>query len=97
MCLMAILMIFSARLAAVVWWIANPNRWEAAFNGSWVWPLLGIIFLPWFTLMWVAVCPTGNPNGTDFLWLGLALLGDFASYAGSGYGNRDRVPGYSSY
>jgi hypothetical protein len=44
--------------------------------------------------MWVAVAPTGNPNGIDFMWLGLALLGDFISYSGSGYGNRDRIPGY---
>jgi hypothetical protein len=94
MCLVAILMLFSARLAGVLWWLLEPNRWELAFNGSWLWPVVGLIFLPWFTIMWVAVAPTGNPNGIDFMWLGLALLGDFISYSGSGYGNRDRIPGY---
>ena len=97
MCLVAILLLFSARLADVIWWIIEPGRWDRAFNGSWVWPVLGIIFLPWTTLMWVIVAPTGNPVGIDFLWLALAFLGDIVSYSGSGYGNRDRVPGYSSY
>jgi hypothetical protein len=97
MCLIALLLLFSARLADVVWWIAEPNRWDRAFNGSWVWPVLGIIFLPWTTLMWVIVAPTGNPEGFDWLWLGIAVFGDLATYSGSGYGNRDKVPGYTSY
>lgn len=88
--------LFSSRLAGVIWWLVNPDRWERAFNDSWVWPVLGLLFLPWTTLMWVAVAPTGNPTGVDWLWLGLAFLGDVASYGSSGYGNRDRM-GYSSY
>jgi hypothetical protein len=96
MCLFALLLLFSARLASVVWWIAQPNRWEAAFNGSWVWPLLGIVLVPWTTLMWVAVAPTGNPVGADWLWIGIALLGDVATYGSNAYGNRNRI-GYSSY
>ena len=32
--------------------------------------------------------------GFDWLWLGIALFGDLVSYSGSGYGNRDRIPGY---
>jgi hypothetical protein len=97
MCLVALLLLVSARAANVIWWIIEPNRWQAAFNDHWYWPVLGIIFLPWTTLMWVIVAPTGNPKDFDWLWLGLAFFGDIVSYSGSGYTNRDKVPGYSSY
>jgi hypothetical protein len=97
MCLVAIMLLFSARAADVLWWILEPNRWDRAFDGSWVWPVLGIIFLPWTTLMWVLVAPTGNPAGFDWFLLALAVFFDVFSYAGGGYTNRDRVPGYSSY
>jgi hypothetical protein len=95
MCLVVILLLFSARLADVVWWILEPNRWDRAFDGSWVWPVLGIIFLPWTTLMWVLVAPTGDPTGVDWLWLGLAFVFDLFNYSGGGYTNRNRIPGYS--
>jgi hypothetical protein len=91
------MLLFSARAANILWWILEPNRWEAAFNDSWVWPVLGILFLPWTTLMWVLVAPTGNPVGFDWFWLALAFFGDLFSYAGGGYTNRSRMPGYSSY
>jgi len=97
-CFLTTLLLFGPRLADALWWLVEPGRWSAAFNGSWVWPLLGIIFLPWTTLMWVIVAPTGNPAGIDWLWLGLALLGDIATYGSGGYTNRDRYSsGYSSY
>ena len=95
MCLILILMIFSARLGAVFWWLVQPNRWESAFE-SWVWPVLGIVFLPWTTIMWVAVAPFGNVAGADWLWLMLGLFADFASYASSGYGGRQRYSSSSS-
>ena len=31
----------------------------------------------------------------DWLWLGLAVLSDIGMYIGGGYGNRERIPGYS--
>jgi hypothetical protein len=45
--------------------------------------------------MYVAIAP-GGVAGWDWLWMGLAVLADIASYAGGGYGNRNRIPGYSS-
>ena len=92
MCLLLVLMMFSARLGAMFWWIFQPGRWDSAF-GSWVWPSLGIAFLPWTTIMWVAVAPFGNAYGADWLWLSMGVFLDIASYASSGYGGRSR---YSS-
>ena len=59
----------------------------AAFNNSWLWPVLGLVFVPWLTLMYVLVAP-GGIVGFDWVWLGLALVGDIGSYSGGGYGNR---------
>ena len=89
MCLVLLLTIFSARLGAIFWWLIEPNRWDAAF-GSWLWPVLGIAFAPWTTIMWVAVAPFGNVTGWDWLWLGMGFMLDLASYAGGGYGGRSR-------
>jgi hypothetical protein len=93
MCLFLILLAFSPRLAAVFWWIFQPTRWDTAF-GSWLWPLLGIVFLPWSTIMWVTVAPFGNVAGTDWLWLGLGFMADLVSYSSGGYGGRRRYSNY---
>ena len=54
-------------------------------------PFLGLLFLPWATLMYVIVYPVG---GFDWVWLGMAFLADLASYSGGAY-NRRSVPGYT--
>jgi hypothetical protein len=81
------------RFAGLLWWLIQPARWTAAFNGSWLWPVLGLIFVPWLTLMFVLVAP-GGIVGFDWVWLGLALVGDIGSYSGGAYGNRNRL-GYN--
>ena len=91
-CLYTILLLLGPRFGGIVWWIANPNRWVSAVGAfdSVIWPILGIIFLPWTTLMYVLVFP-GGIIGFDWLWMGIAVVADLAMYAGGGYGNRDRV------
>jgi hypothetical protein len=93
-CLFTILLFLGPRVAGAIWWLAQPARWQLAFNNSWLWPVLGLIFLPWLTLMFVLVAP-GGIVGFDWVWLGLALVGDIGAYGGGGYGNRDRL-GYGS-
>jgi hypothetical protein len=54
-------------------------------------PFLGFLFLPWTTLMYFLAAPEGLV-GLDFLWLGIGVIADIASYAGGGlYGRRRRV------
>jgi hypothetical protein len=89
MCLFLILLCFSPRIAGAFWWIVAPGRWDSAF-GSWLWPVLGLVFLPWTTIMWVSVAPFGNVSGADWLWLSLGVFADLMSYASSGYGGRNR-------
>ena len=90
-CFFTTLVLFGPRLAILIWWLVQPARWygtaASAFD-SWFWPILGLIFLPWTTIMYVLVFP-GGIVGFDWLWLGLGLLADIASYSGGvreGYG-----------
>lgn len=92
-CLWVILVFLGPRVADVIWWLAQPARWSASFNGSWLWPVVGIVFVPWATLMWVLVAPLGNPTGWDWLWIGLGLVADVAWWSGAAA--RRRVPGYA--
>ena len=53
-CFFAVLVTLGPRFAILVWWLAQPARWEAAFS-SFFWPFLGFIFAPWTTMSWVAL------------------------------------------
>jgi hypothetical protein len=88
------LLLLGPRVAGAIWWLVQPARWTAAFKGSWLWPVLGLVFVPWLTLMYVLVAP-GGIVGFDWVWLGLALVADIGSYSGGGYGNRKRL-GYGN-
>ena len=52
-CLFTTLLLLGPRVAGAIWWLVQPIRWQAAFNNSWLWPVLGLIFVPWLTLMYV--------------------------------------------
>lgn len=92
-CLAAVLVILGPRFGIFIWWLADPAIWSRAFD-TFIWPLLGFLFVPWTTLMFLLVFP-GGLDTLDWVGLGLALLADIFSYAGGGYTNRDRMTGYS--
>jgi hypothetical protein len=92
-CLVTSLFFLGPRAAILVWWLLQPLRWQAAFD-TYIWPVLGFLLLPWTTLAYVVVAP-GGVFGAEWLLIVLAVLVDLAGYAGGGYGNRDRVPGYA--
>ena len=98
-CAFLTLLLLGPRFFGALWWIFRPLRWEAAFRNWagdlwWIWAVLGIIFVPWTTIMFVIVAP-GGVVGLDWLWIGLMLVADIASYSG-GLG-RKRIPGYEGY
>ena len=90
-CLLTVLLFLGPRFAAIVWWLIDPVRWNLLFDTI-VIPILGIIFLPWTTLMYAIVAP-GGFSVFEWILLGLAIVIDLGSYAGGGYGNRGRVGG----
>ena len=89
-CFLSSLMLFGPRLVVLIWWFVRPVYYNFVFN-TWIWPLLGLIFLPWTTLMYLIVYGGNGIAGFDWVWLGLAFLTDLGSYGGSAYGNRDRL------
>jgi len=56
------------------------------------WPVLGIIFMPWTTMLYVLVAP-GGVKGVDWLWIVLGVVVDITFWSGGAWKNRDRVPG----
>jgi hypothetical protein len=91
-CIFTTLLFLGPRAGILVWWLINPMRWQITFP-NFIWPLLGFIFVPWTTLMYVLVAP-GGVVGFDWIWLALSVVADVAMYGGGGYGNRNRIPGY---
>ena len=91
-CVFTILVVLGPRFGGLIWWLVNPGLWSLAFKGSWIWPILGIIFVPWTTIMYMIVFPAGV-MGWDWLWIGLGVVADVAWYTGAA--GRRRVPGYS--
>lgn len=95
-CLFALFAGVFPRLAALFLWLARPAMWSAAFSGSWLWPLLGVIFLPLTTLFYVVLWTPGvGLVGWDWFWLFLAVLLDLMHWGSTTYSNRDRIPGYT--
>ena len=81
-CLFASVLAGAPRLAFLFWWVFQPYRINATFS-SWLWPLLGVLFLPWTTLMWVIVYP-GGISFVNWIFLGLAFAIDLGTYFGGG-------------
>ncbi len=93
-CVFTVLLFLGPRFGILVWWIVQPARWEAAFNGF-LWALLGFIFLPWTTLMYVAVRP-GGLSWFDWVLLIFAVLADISTWSGGGYRNRNAYQQYGA-
>lgn len=91
-CLFAVFAGFFPRLGVLFIWLARPNLFSAAFGESWILPILGVIFLPFTTLLYAVMWSPGvGLTSFDWVWLVLALLLDLSSYGGAGYANRDRI------
>ena len=89
-CLVALLALFSPRLALVAIWIFS-DLLSRAFD-SWVLPLLGFFLLPWTTLGYATMWTIGSNRVSGFEWfiVVLAFLADLGSYDS---GQRSRAAG----
>lgn len=91
-CLLAMGAAFAPRLVLILMWIVGP-RINAVFD-TWIWPLLGIIFLPYTTIMYVLVwSPATGLTGWDWVWVGLGVVLDIMKWSQIG-NNRKQIPGY---
>jgi cytochrome c oxidase assembly factor CtaG len=53
--------VLSPRAALLILWLFTPLV-QTAFDDSWLWPLLGLLFLPSATLMYVLVVAALGPT-----------------------------------
>jgi len=93
-CLLALFAGIFPRLGLFIVWVARPKLVDAAFD-TWILPLLGIIFLPFATLIYVILWRTGGLTGLDWLWVIVAALVDVTHW-GAGWTQRHQTPGYPS-
>jgi len=89
MCVFGCLGLFAPRLVLLFLWIFTTLV-DRAFS-SFIWPLLGIVFLPFTTLFYVLVysVPAHGPTGLGWVVVFLGFLLDLGSYS-SGYRGRQR-------
>jgi hypothetical protein len=99
-CLGVLLLAGAPRLALLYWWFMDPARINRTFGGwsttagsatapHWIWPLAGLVLLPWTTLAYIFVSPGGI---TTLGWaiIVIALLLDLSTHGGGGREYRRR-------
>ncbi|MFO7635301.1 MAG: hypothetical protein R6W76_22335 [Caldilinea sp.] len=98
-CLFALLGAFAPRLSLFLLWIFTPLV-NSAFSGwmlPWLWSILGVVFLPFTTLMYVLVVgPLGETNFWGWIVVFLGLLIDLRAYSDAA-ANRNHIPGMGTY
>jgi hypothetical protein len=87
-CLFLLIAAFSPRAALILMWIFTP--WVDRATSGFFWPLLGLVFLPITTLLYVILWNTGGygVDGWEWILVGLAVFADLVSYGGGMYGRR---------
>jgi hypothetical protein len=94
-CLFALMAGVFPRLAMFIYWIARPAKVDAAFS-TFIFPLLGIIFLPFATLIYAILYTPGvGLTGWEWFWVVVAGFLDLTHWAAS-YTQRQQIPGYGS-
>jgi hypothetical protein len=89
-CLVLTAGVLGPRIALLAWWIFG-DKVDLAFD-SWIWPLLGLIFLPWTTLAYViAWGPLNGVSGAGWLLVALGVAADIATYSARAAKSRYRA------
>jgi hypothetical protein len=79
-CFLALLLLAGPRVGFIIFWLIPYGN--AMVNNAFrtiVWPIIGLIFAPWATLVYTLVFPVAD---LDWIWIGLAAMVDIASYVG---------------
>ena len=90
-CLIAFGAAFAPRLVLVLAWIFG-SRWDNVWNGNWIAPLLGIIFVPYTTIMYLLVWSPAGIHGFDWVWLAFGVMLDIMKWSQI-VRNRQGIPG----
>lgn len=94
-CLIALAASASPRLALFLVWLFT-DRIPAAFDGNWLFPVLGFFLLPWTTLAWaIAWATNGGIQGFGWVLVVFAFLADISTHAGAAQSRRMQRSGAS--
>jgi hypothetical protein len=91
-CLLALGIAVAPRLMLILAWLFS-ERWDIVWRGQWILPLLGIIFAPFTTVMYMLSWTPAGIQGWDWMWIILGALLDVMHWSQVG-SNRERIPGY---
>lgn len=86
-CLFALLGAIAPRLALILMWLFTD--WIGRTFDSFIVPLLGFIFLPLTTVIYVLVSP-GGLSGFDLILVIVGVIIDLGSYGGGVFGRKRR-------
>ncbi len=93
-CFFLLFVLLGPRFAVLAIWIFG-DRVELAFDG-WLLPLLGLLFLPWTTLMYLLVWSfPGGVDGAEWLVVALGVVLDIATYSARSAQSRYARSGYA--
>jgi hypothetical protein len=88
-CLFALFAGFFPRVALVIVWVAT-DLVDRAFD-TFIIPLLGLIFLPFTTLIYaVAWAPGVHLGNGRWIWVAVAFVIELFGYRGTARSNRER-------
>lgn len=91
-CFLAMAAAFVPRVVLIIMWIFGW-RINAAFD-TFIWPLLGLIFAPYTTIMFVLTwSPVTGIAGWDWVWIAMGVVLDIMKWSQM-VNNRKQVPGY---
>ena len=92
-CILGLAIAAAPRVVLILAWLFG-SRWDAVWQGNWLLPLLGIIFLPYTTVFFLlSWSPVTGIAGWDWLWIILGVVLDIAKW-GQIANNRRGIPYY---
>ena len=91
-CLMALGIAVAPRVILVLAWMFS-DRWVAVWQTEFLLPLLGIIFLPYTTIMYILAWTPLGIEGWEWLWIALGVILDVLNW-GQAISNRRTATEY---
>jgi len=80
-CFLLVLGLLGPRFAFLATWLFS-DRVQLAFSGGWLWPLLGLVFLPWTALAYVfAWAPLTGVSTLGWFVVAGGFVLDLATYS----------------
>jgi hypothetical protein len=79
-CLIAATAAVAPRVFLVLAWLVS-DRWVRVWGGEFLVPLLGILFLPYTTIMYYLVWTPNGIEGFAWMWIVLGLVLDVTHWA----------------